>query len=253
MGFSTVITALLLATGFLGFSSAVPTYQNSSDTGSQASSWWLAQIEREGNAVYAPEGYKVFRNVKDFGAVGDGIADDSDAINAAMGHGEEARCFWNCDSRTSAPAIVYFPPGTYLVSKPLIQLYYTHMIGDVVSPPTIKASANFTGIAVIDANPYGPNGNAWTNQNNFFRQVRNFVIDLTAQPFTTGTGIHWQVAQATSLQNMVFNMRTDGGTANARTFPYPTSKASANSTCSQNKVSLLRTAQEGSLQTVRVP
>jgi glucan 1,3-beta-glucosidase len=58
--------------------------------------------------------------------------------------------------------------------------------------------------------------NLWTNQNNFFRQARNFIIDLTAQPATTGTGIHWQVAQATSLQNIVFNMRTDGGTANAQ-------------------------------------
>jgi hypothetical protein len=33
-------------------------------------------------------------------------------------------------------------------------------------------------------------------------------------PLSAGTGIHWQVAQATSLQNIVFNMRSDGGTAN---------------------------------------
>jgi glucan 1,3-beta-glucosidase len=35
-------------------------------------------------------------------------------------------------------------------------------------------------------------------------------------PNTAGAGIHWQVAQATSLQNIVFNMRTDGGAANAQ-------------------------------------
>jgi glucan 1,3-beta-glucosidase len=35
-------------------------------------------------------------------------------------------------------------------------------------------------------------------------------------PAGVGAGIHWQVAQATSLQNIVFNMRTDGGTANAQ-------------------------------------
>jgi hypothetical protein len=35
-------------------------------------------------------------------------------------------------------------------------------------------------------------------------------------PVGAGTGIHWQVAQATSLQNIVFNMRSDGGTANAQ-------------------------------------
>ncbi|KAL2885192.1 Glucan 1,3-beta-glucosidase [Ceratocystis lukuohia] len=33
-------------------------------------------------------------------------------------------------------------------------------------------------------------------------------------PFSAGAGIHWQVAQATSLQNIEFNMRTDGGEEN---------------------------------------
>ena len=59
---------------------------------------------------------------------------------------------------------------------------------------------------MIDADPYDGGVNWFTNQNNFFRQVRNFNIDLTAQPASTGTGIHWQVAQATSLQNINFNM-----------------------------------------------
>jgi glucan 1,3-beta-glucosidase len=58
--------------------------------------------------------------------------------------------------------------------------------------------------------------NWYTNQNNFYRQIRNFVLDTTAMPVTAGAGIHWQVAQATSLQNIVFNMRTDGGTTNAQ-------------------------------------
>jgi len=106
---------------------------------------------------------------------------------------------------------VYFPPGTYLVSAPLIQLYYTQFVGDAVNIPTIKASASFQGIAVIDSDPYDNTGNNWyTNQNNFFRQIRNFVIDLTAMPPTAGTGIHWQVAQATSLQNIRFEMIKGG-------------------------------------------
>jgi glucan 1,3-beta-glucosidase len=92
--------------------------------------------------------------------------------------------------------------------------YYTQLVGDAVSPPTIKGDASFSGMALIDADPYTNGQNWFTNQNNFFRQVRNFVIDTTAMPLSTGTGIHWQVAQATSLQNIVFNMRTDGGSAN---------------------------------------
>ncbi|KAF4975408.1 hypothetical protein F66182_17563, partial [Fusarium sp. NRRL 66182] len=70
-------------------------------------------------------------------------------------------------------------------------------------------------MAVIDSDPYTDTGANWyTNQNNFFRQVRNFVIDLTAMPQSSGAGIHWQVGQATSLQNIRFEMVKGGGDAN---------------------------------------
>jgi glucan 1,3-beta-glucosidase len=94
--------------------------------------------------------------------------------------------------------------------------YYTHMIGDVKSLPVIKALPHFEGMAVLDSDPYDytNQGKNWfTNQNNFFRQVRNFVIDLTAMPSNKGAGIHWQVAQATSLQNIRFEMVQGGDNA----------------------------------------
>ncbi|KXL43154.1 MAG: glycoside hydrolase family 55 protein [Acidomyces sp. 'richmondensis'] len=91
--------------------------------------------------------------------------------------------------------------------------YYTQVIGDVNNLPTIQASGNFTGMAVLDADPYGPGGVNWyINQNNFFRQVRNLIIDLTQINGTSGSGIHWQVAQATSLQNILFKMSQDSDT-----------------------------------------
>jgi len=76
---------------------------------------------------------------------------------------------------------------------------------------------NFTGIALIDTDVYipGGNGNEWyINQNQFYRQIRNFILDLAEMNSTdydsgqmyVPTGIHWQVAQATSLQNIHFNM-----------------------------------------------
>lgn len=174
-----------------------------------ATTYWLSTIQRQGTVPFGDAAFKVFRNVRDFGAKGDGVTDDSDAINSAITQG--SRCGKGCDSSTTTPALVYFPPGTYLVSKPLVQLYYTQFIGDAVNVPTLKASAGFKGMAVIDSDPYEDNGANWyTNQNNFFRQVRNFVIDLTAMPPTAGAGIHWQVAQATSLQNIRFEMVKGG-------------------------------------------
>lgn len=89
------------------------------------------------------------------------------------------------------------------------------MVGDAINIPTLKAAAGFQGIAVIDSDPYEDDGSNWyTNQNNFFRSVRNFVIDLTAMPQSSGAGIHWQVAQASSLQNIRFEMVQGGGDAN---------------------------------------
>lgn len=158
-----------------------------------------------------PYGYQLFRNVKDFGATGDGVTDDTNAILAAMMDG--GRCTTDCNSSTTSQAIVYFPYGTYLVHAPLTMPYYTQVIGDVNNLPTIQASGNFTGMAVLDADPYGPGGVNWyINQNNFFRQVRNLIIDLTQINGTSGSGIHWQVAQATSLQNILFKMSQDSDT-----------------------------------------
>lgn len=89
------------------------------------------------------------------------------------------------------------------------------MVGDAVDLPVIKAAPNFAGMAVIDADPYNDDGSNWyTNQNNFFRAIRNFKIDLTAMPQSVGAGIHWQVGQATSLQNIEFDMVKGGGSAN---------------------------------------
>ena len=145
---------------------------------STSSSYWLANIQRQGTAAFGDSSYKVFRNVQDYGATGDGTTDDTANINAAISDGN--RCGQGCDSSTVTPALIYFPPGTYLVSAPLIQYYYTQFVGDAVTLPTIKAAPSFTGIAVIDSDPYGSNGNWYTNQNNFFRQVRNFVIDIAS-------------------------------------------------------------------------
>ncbi|KAB5515493.1 glycoside hydrolase family 55 protein [Coniochaeta sp. 2T2.1] len=216
MGLSMIFTFFIVALRLFSLPAlAAPAPQASAPANGAASSYWLASIERQGAPAFGTAGYKVFRNIRDYGAVGDGATDDTAAINKAISDGD--RCGQGCDSSTTVPALVYFPPGTYVVSKPLIQLYYTQFVGDAVSPPTIKAAANFEGMAVIDADPYDDQGNNWwVNQNNFFRQVRNFVIDLTAMPVNKGAGIHWQVAQATSLQNIVFNMRTDGGQENAQ-------------------------------------
>lgn len=90
-----------------------------------ASGYWFADIQRQGVAPYNPDkaNYKIFRDVKKYGAVGDGVTDDTEAINRAVADGN--RCGEGCDSSTTTPAIVYFPAGTYAVSKPIIQFVFS--------------------------------------------------------------------------------------------------------------------------------
>lgn len=90
------------------------------------------------------------------------------------------------------------------------------MVGDALNLPVLKGTSALSGSYLLDSDPYIPAGsgkNWFQNQNNFYRQVRNFVIDLTDAPNGVA-GIHWQVAQATSLQNIKFVMKAKGVSGN---------------------------------------
>lgn len=177
--------------------------------------YWFSQIKRQGKPAYGTNSSCIlWRNVRDFGAKGDGITDDTYALNNASFDG--GRCGLGCDSQTTAPAIVFFPPGTYMVSRPIVQYYYTQFVGDANNLPVIMGTPNFYGIGLIDSDVYLPYGfSYWANQNNFWRQVRNFVLDITLMPTNSGAhALHWQVAQGTSLQNIVFKMRPQNGGQN---------------------------------------
>ncbi|KAI9763844.1 MAG: hypothetical protein M1840_009028 [Geoglossum simile] len=125
------------------------------------------------------------RNVKDFGAKGDGITDDTTAINLAISSG--GRCGPGCASSSTTPAIVYFPPGTYIISSSIVDYYYTQLIGNPNCLPVLKATPGITGLGIIDGNQYQSTGGlAWGSTDVFWRQIGNFVLDMTAVPPGSG-------------------------------------------------------------------
>lgn len=179
--------------------------------------YWYEQIAHQGISAFGPSGYQVYRNVKSYGATGNGVTDDTAAIQAAINAG--ARCGQGCASSTTTPAVVYFPAGTYLISSSLIDQYYTQLIGNPNNPPVLKATAGFSGFGLIDGDKYYTSNLNWGSTNVFYRQVRNFVFDLTNIPITSSIcGIHWPTAQATSLQNIVFQMSAASGTQHVGLF-----------------------------------
>ncbi|KAL2811038.1 pectate lyase superfamily protein-domain-containing protein [Aspergillus granulosus] len=189
---------------------------HSSNLGKRAASgsdFWMANMEQLGESPFAPDGYKVWRNVKDYGAKGDGVTDDTAAINKAISDGN--RCGADCGSSTVYPAVVFFPPGTYLVSSSIIQYYNTQFLGDPTDYPTILAAKSFVGLGVITADVYVGDKEQWyINTNNFLRHIRNFKMDITrTDPNAYVCAIHWQVAQGTALENIEFYMSmADGNT-----------------------------------------
>jgi hypothetical protein len=199
------------------------------DPEARASGYWLIDDQKHpGKSPFSPANYKVWRNVKDYGAKGDGRTDDTAAINKAISDG--ARCGEECKTSTIAPAVVYFPPGTYLVSSSIIQYYNTQFLGDVsvlymafkrnlalltfatsqpINVPTILAASSFVGLGVFTSNKYIDDNVGWyLNTANFLRSIKNFKMDIRlTDPLAYICAIHWQVAQASSLENIEFYMQ----------------------------------------------
>lgn len=163
----------------------------------------------------------VFRNVRDFGAKGDG-SNATEAFNRAIfGDGTPSLsgvppiiqgvaddpnapvCAVGCNSSTVQPVLIYVPPGEYNFNAPIVLPYMTNLIGDAVSRPLLKLAEDFKGDRwFLDTNKYTESGNWFINQNNFYRQIRNLRINITDVRIPEFAAIHWQVAQATTLQNI---------------------------------------------------
>ena len=157
-----------------------------------------------------------FRNVRDFGAVGDGVADDTAAIQAAIDHERGSRY-------EKKPAVVYLPAGTYRVSDTLILWKWTHLTGNPHDKPTIVLTGKAPGFGdpaakkpiVVTTNGWSvdPKSRNWaanssklggSANNTFYSQIHH--IGVRVERGNPGAvGILWRVAQATSLRNVAID------------------------------------------------
>jgi hypothetical protein len=107
-------------------------------------------------AVQYPAGAGV-QNVKSYGAKGDGVTDDTAAINAAIAASTPAG---NTGDYWGQAQIVYFPAGTYLISSPLVKndgsdpTYGMVLIGESESTTKIVLANGASGFGDA-SNPLG--------------------------------------------------------------------------------------------------
>jgi glucan 1,3-beta-glucosidase len=185
--------------------------------------FWMEVIKHTGDSPFLNDSsYVVYRNVKDYGAKGDGIADDTAAIQSAI-DGEfnstcivrnsnqlslaGGRCYNGCGPGTVAPAkslkpaLIYVPSGTYRITSTLKMYIFTQLVGNPLDMPVIKADSTFTGRYLLDGFP-APVNSTMVTTIVFYMQLRNFVFDTTAvDPRSTVACINWATAQAVTLSN----------------------------------------------------
>lgn len=114
-------------------------------------------------------------NVKDHGAVGDGIADDTAAIQAALNKAWDSGFYqhpWSGQGGT--PPVVYFPPGRYRITGTLT-------CGTGVSIRGAARNAHTTNHTriIMDSSAYSPPSGTGDNRNKpilkFHRKTRNLA------------------------------------------------------------------------------
>jgi len=167
-----------------------------------------------------------FRDARDFGAVGDGVADDTAALQRAIDHARGGDAGSGADK---AAAFVYLRAGRYRVTDTLVLWKWTTLQGNGAAgcAPVIALDAHAAGFG--DARALKPlivtndgfnsttalhewwredadvGGN--TNEN-FFTSIRHVDVEVGAGN-AGAVGITWNVAQQTSLRFV----RVDAGDA----------------------------------------
>jgi Pectate lyase superfamily protein len=162
------------------------------------------------------------RNVKSYGAKGDGVSDDTQAFLDALNQGRDSH------PPFLSAAAVYVPPGTYLIKKTLILWRQTLLFGEWTDPPTLVLAPDSPDFQdpsnpkpfLVTAGGYNVRAystdwktrsdeyNGSTN-NTFFIFLEDLKIKVGANNRGCDHAVYWACAQQTGIRNVAI----DGGGA----------------------------------------
>jgi hypothetical protein len=162
------------------------------------------------------------RNVKNYGAKGDGVSDDTQAFLDALNQGRDSH------PPFFSAAAVYVPPGTYLIKKTLILWRETLLFGEWTDPPTLLLAPDSSDFQnPDDPQPFLVTAGGWKaraystdwktrndryngiSNNTFFIFLEDLKVKIGANNPGCDHAILWACAQQTGIRNVAI----DGGSA----------------------------------------
>jgi hypothetical protein len=163
------------------------------------------------------------RNVRDYGAKGDGSTDDTQAFLGALNRGRSQ------PDGIKKSVSVYVPPGRYVISSTLILWSRTQMFGEWTNPPTLVLSSNSSGFQdpnnpipfIVTAGGYNlpDDSTDWKDRTDQINGSTNNTFMITLEDLNIEIGasnpgawaICWYCAQQTALRNVTVNAGTSLG------------------------------------------
>lgn len=162
-------------------------------------------------------------NVKDFGAVGDGIADDTAAIQAAIVAASRVSIF-NADWGVGEGGTVFFPRGVYLITAPLAWTADgVHLEGEGSSNATSIKVALASNPATTDAIQIGVSSGGTPARRAGLRRLSVYADDTTkCRDLVSIDGATWWRIEDVNLYQagrygLTIGGTLDGYAANLRT------------------------------------